>query len=200
MLRKIPKNPRAWVAAAVATSVVAVVLLYAYVRAAPADAPELSPRKPKYTNRLVALTLSHSILSSQLPLAEILLNAENVTFILPPSLSLDDLRFNIDRVPAAAPDASAASAPDATPDSSPAAASAGLAALIQNYKLLDCLNLLGYFGLVKNLRPDLLLVCSDDLGIAPHIPRDLDQFVGEVVYIDQNRDDIYLKVAPLFFR
>ena len=34
-----------------------------------------------------------------------------------------------------------------------------------NFKLLKCSNLQGYLQILKNLKPDLLLMCSDDLGI-----------------------------------
>lgn len=203
-LRKLQKNPKAWIAAAVATGVVAVsVLVYnSYLASAKedeehtAEACEKNPDLPpalvrratntakRYTNKSIALTLSHSILSSLLPLNDILLNSENVTFILPPNLSIDDLVYNVEKT---------ASSPKTNSQTLPTT-------LTENYKLLKCLNLQGYFNIVKNIKPDMLLVCSDDLGISKRIPHDIHNFVKEIINIDQNKEDIYSKVAPIFIR
>lgn len=131
-------------------------------------------RGEKYTDKSIALTLSHSILSSKLPLNDMLLNSQNVTFILPPNLNEDDLTFNLSdyNLPST---------------------------LINNYKLLKCSNIQGYFTILKNLKPDLLLLCSDDLGISKSsMPKDMSRFIKQIITLDQNKDDIYTKVAPIF--
>ena len=135
----------------------------------------------KYTKKSIALTLSHSVLSSQLPLNEILLNSENVTFILPPNLSMDDLVCNIGN----ADEVERYNLPKT---------------LVNNYKLLHCSNIEGYFNILKNLRPDTLLVCSDDLGMTSSAPKDLKRFVKEVINIDQNKEDIYKKLSSIFIK
>lgn len=205
-LNKIRKNPKGWIAAAVATSVIAITLqVYnSYIGAKDKDDVESTvedaqkpglerKRSRKYTNKSIALTLSHSILSSQLPLNDILLNSENVTFILPPNLSLDDLEFNMEK------DTERGGAQGEGQGQDRDQSYNLPRSLIQNYKLLNCLNLQGYFNILKNLKPDMLLVCSDDLGIAKRIPHDIDTFVKEIVNIDQNKEDIYSKVRPIFF-
>lgn len=171
------KNPKLFLAALAASSMLAVSYkIYDYYTASTSKAP-----KVKYTNKSIALTLSHSILSSQLPLHDILLNADNVTFILPPNLSIDDLAGNI--------------ITDETSDDSYRLPTS----LLNNYKLLNCNNFQGYFNIIKNLRPDMLLVCSDDLGVG-ELPKDLSRFVREVVNIDQNSDDVNSKISPIFIK
>lgn len=163
------KSPTLIVGALVASSVVAISYkIYEYYNSKPQDIKV-------YTNKSIALTLSHSILKSQLPLDEILLNSDNVTFILPPNLSIDDLSSNIiDK-----------KSQYELPIS-----------LVNNYKLLNCNNLQGYFNIIKNLKPDMLVLCNDDLGIKS--PSDLGRFVREIITIDQN--DIESKIRPIFIR
>lgn len=174
-VKKGQKNPKLWLAALVATSVLTlsykVYENYFIGSTASAD----SNKKRKYTNKSIALTLSHSVLNSKLPLNDILVNSENVTFILPPNLSVEDLACNIENnynLPKT---------------------------LIQNYKLLKCGNIQGYFSILKSLEPDLLLICLDDLGL-PTIPQEMNRFVKEIITIDQNNEDVYSKVSPLFFK
>ncbi|EGV65083.1 peroxisome assembly protein 22 [Yamadazyma tenuis] len=171
------RNPRIFLTAVVASSLLAASYkLYDYYVSSSSNSKNLQDPK-KYTKKSIALTLSHSILSSQLPLDEILLNSENVTFILPPNLSVDDLEGNF------------------------AGGEAGSSlprALLKNYKLLNCSNFQGYFDIIKNLKPDMLLVCSDDLGIRSSLPSDLSRFAKEIVEVDQNAEDITTKLMPLF--
>lgn len=136
-------------------------------------------KKRKFTQESIALTLSHSILSSQLPLEEILLNAKNVTFILPPNLSLEDLGSSVN-----SEDEVRGSEISKT--------------LLNNYKLLKCSNIQGYFNILKNLRPEVLYVCTDDLGIDRSIPPDLQRFIKKIVTVDQNKDDIVRKLSSVF--
>lgn len=184
------RNPKGWVAAVIASSIIAV-SYHLYNKFTEVDdmkhltSDEVSPppttKKQKstgYTSKSIALTLSHSVLSSPLPLNDILMNSENVTFILPPNLSLDDLACNI------SDEKHLFSLPET---------------LIKNYKLLNCSNIQGYFNLVKNLKPDMLLVCSDDLGIK-NVPSDLGRFVKEIVTVDQDGDDIYSTINQLFIK
>lgn len=164
---KARRSPKVWLAAAVASSVVAASYsIYNYLSKPPA---KINP----HTHKSIALTLSHLVLNSLLPLEEILTQWENVTFILPPNLSLDDLEGNIDR--------------EALPQT-----------LVQNYKLLNCKNIQGYFNLVKNLKPDMLLVCTDDLGISGGMPKDLARFVKEIVTVDQDRESVYKTIGLVF--
>ena len=190
-IRKTQRNPKVWVAALIAASIVTISykMYSSYIgeetvedkRNEKEGAEEKLRIAKKYTKKSIALTLSHSVLSSQLPLNEILLNSENVTFILPPNLSMDDLVCNI------------GNADEVEKYNLPKT-------LLNNYKLLHCSNIDGYFNILKNLKPDTLLVCSDDLGIADSLPRDLHRFVKEVINIDQNKDDIYKKLSSIFIK
>lgn len=190
-IRKTQRNPKVWIAALVAASIVTISykMYSSYIgeeniednRTEEEGAEERLRIAKKYTKKSIALTLSHSVLSSQLPLNEILLNSENVTFILPPNLSMDDLVCNIGN----SDEVERYNLPKT---------------LLNNYKLLHCSNIEGYFNILKNLKPDTLLVCSDDLGIANSVPRDLHRFVKEVINIDQNKDDIYKKLSSIFIK
>lgn len=181
MARK--QTPRLWVTALIATTAVAASYEFYKFITKEEEAEEEVVDKPhlsrRYTNKSIALTLLHSVLRSDLPLNEILLNSENVTFILPPYLLVDDLECSI-----AADDASY-SLPQT---------------LIKNYKLLKCANIQGYFHILKNLKPDMLFVCSDDLGITQHVPKDLGRFVKEIVTIGQNKEDVSLILSKVFLR
>lgn len=190
-IRRTQRNPKVWVAALIAASIVTISykMYSSYIgeetvedkRNEKEGAEEKLRIAKKYTKKSIALTLSHSVLSSQLPLNEILLNSENVTFILPPNLSMDDLVCNI------------GNADEVEKYNLPKT-------LLNNYKLLHCSNIDGYFNILKNLKPDTLLVCSDDLGIADSLPRDLHRFVKEVINIDQNKEDIYKKLSSIFIK
>lgn len=178
------QSPKLWLTAVVATLVAALSYkLYHSLIQAQAQSLDQDTGKRRrnstYTLKSIALTLLHSVLSLELPLDDILLNLENVTFILPPNLLVDDLACNIKN------DGGSYDLPET---------------LIRNYKLLKCSTIQGYFNVVKNLRPDMLLVCEDDLGISSAVPNDLGRFVKEIVTVDQNREDVYLKLAPIFFR
>lgn len=191
-IRKTQRNPKLWIAALVAASIVTISykVYSSYIGEENIEdkkteedggVEEKLRIAKKYTKKSIALTLSHSVLSSQLPLNEILLNSENVTFILPPNLSMDDLVCNIGN----ADEVERYNLPKT---------------LLNNYKLLHCSNIDGYFNVLKNLKPDTLLVCSDDLGIANNVPRDLHRFVKEIINIDQNKDDIYKKFSSIFIK
>lgn len=176
------RNPRAVIGALIVSAVVAgSYKLYAYYtqEKQPVNETKHNNKQKQYTNRSIALTLSHSILNSQLPLNELLLTSENVTFILPPNLSIDDLAYNIY-------------------NEQDKQESYNLPkTLIKNYKLLNCSNFQGYFNVLKNLKPDTLVLCPDDLGIANQLPKDLHRFVKEIINIE-NSEDISSKVLPLF--
>lgn len=189
-IRKTQRNPKLWIAALVAASIVTISykVYSSYIGEESIkdkrteddrEAEEKLRIAKKYTKKSIALTLSHSVLSSQLPLNEILLNSENVTFILPPNLSMDDLVCNI------------GNADEVEKYNLPKT-------LLNNYKLLRCSNIDGYFNVLKNLKPDTLLVCSDDLGIANSVPRDINRFVKEIINIDQNKDD--KKLSSIFIK
>lgn len=179
------KNPQLLLAAFVASSVALISykvyqnLTGSVHNTESAQDNNITKRKKGYTNKSIALTLLHTILNSDLPLNEILMNSENVTFILPPYLSVDDLACNIH----GADNDSVYALPRT---------------LIKNYKLLRCLNIQGYFHLLKNLKPDMLFVCSDDLGITLKVPADLGRFVKEIITIDQNKDDVHSILSKVF--
>lgn len=169
------KSPAIWISAVVATSVAAAGYeIYKYLTK---DENDQTISATKYTNKSIALTLLHSVLSSDLPLDEIIMNSQNVTFILPPHLSVDDLAGNIDT------------------------SQSGLSqTLLNNYKLLRCSNIEGYFHMLKNLKPDTLIVCADDLGIQDKMPKDLPRFVKEVVTLDQNKERVSSILTKVFLR
>lgn len=52
---------------------------------------DTSTKKIKYTSRSISIIITDSIISSNLPVVEILTQTENITFILPEDLSMDDL-------------------------------------------------------------------------------------------------------------
>lgn len=175
------RNPRAVIGALIISAVVAgsYKLYEYYTQEKTVEQSNHKSKNKQYTNKSIALTLSHSILNSQLPLNEMLLSAENVTFILPPNLSIDDLACNIY-------------------NEEEKQESYNLPkTLVKNYKLLNCSNFQGYFNILKNLKPDMLVICPEDLGIAHQFPKDLHRFVKEIINID-NSDDINTKVLPLF--
>lgn len=133
--------------------------------------------KSKYIGKSVTLTLLHSVLNSHPELEELLLNYSNVTFILPPYLSLDDLKYKVH------PGKDLQQIPDT---------------VLKNYRLLRCSNIDGYFQLIKNLKPDILLVCEEDLGITEKIPKDLGLFVGKIISIDQEKEKARTVLSEFF--
>lgn len=145
------KLNKAFITAAVISGVV---IAYNYFRKEDEQEKSLA-----YTNSNITLTLSHSILSSSLPLEEILLHSHNVTFIIPPNVETD---------------------------------------LSLNYKVLKTSTINGYFALLKNLKPDLLILCQDDLGIdSSSMPKDLPRFVKQTMCVEQG-SDVENIIGPLF--
>lgn len=173
------KQPQALAAAIIAAAAAAVAYKVYDIWLAQHTEPTDSSER-KYTNKSIALTLLHSVLNLDLPLNDILVNLENVTFILPPHLLVDDLAGNIK---------SSGDEQYSVPQT-----------LIKNYKLLRCSNIQGYFHLVKNLRPDKLYVCSDDLGIALVVPKDLGRFVKEIVTLSQSKEDVHAVLTQVFLK
>ncbi|OBA23826.1 hypothetical protein METBIDRAFT_35699 [Metschnikowia bicuspidata var. bicuspidata NRRL YB-4993] len=187
MARK--KSPRMLAAILVASSVAAISYkLYGVLKGqsdskSPLDAKDggvALSRRRQYRNKSITVTLLHSVLNLGLPLNEMLLSSENVTFILPPYLSVDDLACQI--------------------ESSENGALYELPlTLIRNYKLLKCSNIDGYFHLLKDLRPDVLFVCTDDLGI-DRVPPDLRRFVSEIVAIEQDKENVRSVLSDVFLQ
>lgn len=172
------RSPALWLLAVVATSALAAGYeVYKYLTKEEDGTGRLLLKN--YTNKSIALTLLHLVLSSELPLNDILLKSDNVTFILPPHLSLDDLVCNINNQD------SNCQLPQT---------------LIKNYKLLKCSNIQGFFHIIRNLRPDMLLVCADDLGIDHELPKDLTRFVKDIVTLDQNKDEVSNILTKVFLR
>lgn len=174
------KNPQLWIAALVATSVATVSykLYTSFIKAKEEvandeeDVSDLKSISKKYYNKSIALTLSSLILNLKLPLHDILINSDNVVFILPPNLDTADLNNELNRE---------------------------FVSKNYNYKLMRCSNIQGYVHMLKNLKPDLLLICSDDLGISKlSLSKDLNRFIKQIVNIDQTGEDVYAKLAPIF--
>lgn len=174
MARK--KSPQYWAAALLATAV-AGVSYKAYQFWQEGGESRDANRWSKFRHKRIALTLLHSVLLTDLPLADILMNSENVTFILPPYLSVDDVAHSV----------SGEEASYALPHK-----------MIKNYKFLQCSNINGYFQIVKNLQPDILFVCSDDLGITQNIPKDLGRFVKEIVTFEQDKLSVKSILSKVF--
>lgn len=135
------------------------------------------------SKKSIAVTLLHSVLRSDFPLNDVLLTFENVTFILPPCLSVDDLLGQIQGF-----------------DGDEKRTYMLPQTLIKNYKLLKCSNMMGYFHLLKNLKPDLLYVCSDDLGITKLVPQDMHRFVKEVVTLDQDKTSVQSVLSKVLIK
>ncbi|KAK6464072.1 peroxisomal biogenesis protein family-domain-containing protein [Scheffersomyces coipomensis] len=193
-IKKASKNPQLWITALIATSIVTLSYkLYQSYTSSDTTTTNIEDGEEKveegkekksfsqstqtpfqiskaYLNKSIALTLSSSILNSKLPLDDILIKGgENIIFILPPNLSEDDLNYNL-KVKTS-----------------------------NNFKLLKCSNINGYVQMLKNLKPDLLLICSDDLGLSYlNLSKDLNNFIKTIVNLDQNSDDVYLKISRLF--
>lgn len=126
----------------------------------------------KYSDKRIAVTLSSLILNSSLPLNDILINSDKVVFILPPDIEPEDLSNEFNAL---------------------------LVNKVHNYKLMRCSNIQGYVHTLKNLKPDLLLVCPDDLGMSRHnVSKELNRFIKQIVSIDQTKEDLYAKIRPIF--
>ncbi|ODV80659.1 uncharacterized protein CANTADRAFT_31419, partial [Suhomyces tanzawaensis NRRL Y-17324] len=163
------KSPKLWLAALVASSVAAISYkIYNSYTQASEEEPRGSYKLSKQSvNKSIVLTLSSSVINSKLPLNDILVNSQNVVFILPPNLSEEDLNNELNTE---------------------------FVNRDNNYKLLKCLNLQGYVQMLKNLQPDLLLICADDLGLSTmKLTQDLSRFIKQIVNIDQTNDDICAK-------
>ena len=184
MTRKAQRNPSLYLAALIATSAVAISykVYDTYFNSSSQSKSsqegttntntttnEASTTKSftiskKYLNKSIAITLSSSFLSSQLPLNEILTTQENMIFIIPPNLNEEDLNLTIP----------------------------------PNFKLLKCSNVQGYLQILKNLKPDCLLLCSDDLGINyTNLSLDLRNFIRTIINVEQDQD-LLLQVKPVF--
>lgn len=176
------RNTKALLAVAIATSIAAVSYKLYLEWTSDNGSTEFEGEnkkkiRSKYIDKSITLTLLHSVLNSHPELEELLLNYSNVTFILPPYLSLEDLRCKIH------PDEDINLIPDV---------------LLKNYRLLKCSNIDGYFQLLKNLKPDILLVCEEDLGITEKIPNDLSRFVGKIISIDQEKEKARIVLSEFF--
>lgn len=184
MSRKIQRNPKLWISTLVATTAIAVgykvyTTLFQQPQQQQADedhqhsGDEIIDREKRtkyllskqYSNKSIAITLSSTFLSLNIPLNEILINLENMIFIIPPNLCEYDLNIQIP----------------------------------PNFKLLKCSNLQGYLQMLKNLKPDLLFLCSDDLGINyMKLSKDLRMFIKTIINVDQNNEDIHDKIKMIF--
>lgn len=182
MSRKAQRNPTLYLAALIATSAVAISykVYDSYIKSSSSSSSSSSQQESKgktslsttksftiskkYLNKSIAITLSSSFLSSQLPLNDILTTQENMIFIIPPNLNEDDLNLKIP----------------------------------PNFKLLKCSNVQGYLQILKNLKPDCLLLCSDDLGINySNLSLDLRNFIRTIINVEQD-EDLLVQVRPVF--
>lgn len=135
----------------------------------------------KYSKKSIAISLSNSIVNAEIPLGDILVASEDVIFIVPPNLTLDDIISHV-----GAKDSKAAY---------------GLRKLFSNnHKLLNCTNIEGFFNILKHLRPETLLVCYEDLGISrvQGVPKDLGRFVKEIKDVDNNKEHIQSELSNIF--
>ncbi|KAI3406282.2 PEX22 [Candida oxycetoniae] len=203
MMTKSQRNPKFYLAALVATS--AAVLSYKIYETfyKPADNHQKSDEeaeegekcdkqqlKPstitiskKFLNKSIAVTLSSSFLSSTLPLQELLATNEKLIYIIPPNLNEDDVGLSN----------------QGKANTSPSSTTSQY--LPPNFKILKCSNMQGYLQILKNLKPDCLLLCSDDLGInnfnGSHVSRDLSNFIKNIINIDQDQD-VLTQIKPVF--
>ncbi|CAK9438286.1 uncharacterized protein LODBEIA_P25120 [Lodderomyces beijingensis] len=138
----------------------------------------------KFLNKSVAITLSSSFLSSALPLQDLLAKNEKLIYIIPPNLNEDDVGLS-------------------TPNHNhlqqqPQQQQEVL--FSPNFKILKCSNMQGYLQILKNLKPDCLLLCSDDLGINNFnqgaMARDLSNFIKKIVNIEQDKD-VLAQIKPI---
>lgn len=135
----------------------------------------------RYSKKSIAISLSNSIVNAEIPLGEILAASEDVIFIVPPNMTLDDIISHV-----GAKDSKAAY---------------DLRKLfLNNYKLLNCTNIEGFFNILKHLRPETLLVCYEDLGISrvQGVPKDLGRFVKEIKDVDNNKEHIQSEISNIF--
>ncbi|CQB88823.1 Peroxisomal biogenesis protein family [Chlamydia trachomatis] len=196
MSRKASRNPKLYVSALIATSAIALTYKLYSTYLAPTPTPtnkdkkqreldgsstdiELKPKfriSKRYSNKSIAITLSSTFLSSNLPLNEILINLENMIFIIPPNLNEDDLPIIETK--------------DTDTDNANTNTNTSFYKDQSNFKLLKCSNFQGYLQILKNLKPDLLLLCSDDLGINfKKLQSDLlNNLKLDFINIDQNID------------
>jgi len=178
LFKQFRKSPQTWIIgiAAIGTATLAYNLYLEYL-VGPTD--ETTKERDSYTvskkyaNKSIAVTLLTLVLNLALPLSEILVNSENIVFILPPNLSEEDLVSELNGDVLARENA--------------------------NYKLLKCLNIQGYIAILKSLRPDMLYVCADDMGLPIlNFTQDLSRFIKQIINIDQTSEDVYDKVSRIF--
>ncbi|KAI5955858.1 PEX22 [Candida jiufengensis] len=190
MARKAQRNPKLYIAAVIATSALAISykIYDTFIKSTTTEENEIEKdtTKPnsltklpsfnlskKYINKQIAITLSSSFLSSKLPLQDIITTQENMIFIIPPNLNEEDLDLNNQQEESAIE-------------------------LNNNFKILKCSNFQGYLQILKNLKPDLLLICSDDLGINfNNLSYDLNNFISKIINVDQDKD-LLLQIKPIF--
>ncbi|KAI5966173.1 PEX22 [Candida pseudojiufengensis] len=202
MSRKAQRNPKLYIAAVIATSTIAISykIYDTFIKSKTEEEQDkeidtirdqnntsLLPKisnfniSKKYINKQIAITLSSSFLSSTLPLQDIIKTQENMIFIIPPNLNEEDLDLNEQN-----------SENQLTQTNSKID-------INNNFKILKCSNFQGYLQILKNLKPDLLLLCSDDLGINfNNLSYDLNNFITKIINIDQNKD-LILQIKPIIF-
>ncbi|WLF78153.1 peroxisome assembly protein 22 [Lodderomyces elongisporus] len=135
----------------------------------------------KFLNKSIAITLSSSFLSSQLPLVDLITSNEKLIYIIPPNLNEEDVGLSNTAGNIVSQNKQELQLPP-------------------NFKILKCSNIQGYLQILKNLKPDCLLLCSDDLGISNFngvVSRDLSNFIKNIINIDQNQD-VLSQIRPVF--
>ncbi|RCK55059.1 Peroxisome assembly protein 22 [Candida viswanathii] len=176
MSRKAARNPNLYLTALVATSAVAITykIYTSFFQQPPKDGSEEDSKTDSPSSYTVSKRYSNKSIAITLS-----------SSFLSSSLPLNKILTNSERMIFIIP-------PNLTEDD------LNLSYIPPNFKLLKCSNLQGYLQILKNLKPDLLLMCSDDLGLDfTQIKKDLNMFINDIINVDQN-DDIILRVRPIF--
>lgn len=178
LFKQFRRSPQSWLVgvAAIGAATLAYNLYQEYIEG-PGDSTSKEKNSytvsKRYANKSIAVTLLTLVLNLSLPLSDILVNSENIVYILPPNLSEEDLVTELNGDVLARKNA--------------------------NYKLLKCLNIQGYIAILKSLRPDMLYVCADDMGLSIlNFSQDLSRFIKQIINIDQTNEDVYDKVSRIF--
>ncbi|ODQ77367.1 hypothetical protein BABINDRAFT_163622 [Babjeviella inositovora NRRL Y-12698] len=129
----------------------------------------------RYTTKAITVVLTSSIIAARLPLEELLHHSNNIVFVLPPKLRKAEL-FADQRL----------------------MSRKGVNGVIHKYKIIECDNARGMWFVVKHLKPDTLIVCEDDLPLHCEMPQEINNFVRDVVILEQNSNAVYESVMPYF--
>ncbi|KAH3671763.1 hypothetical protein WICMUC_004574 [Wickerhamomyces mucosus] len=129
----------------------------------PSKSSSSSTIKSKYSTKSISIVITDSILSSSLPLIEILTQLQDITFILTPNITITDL------------------------DQSLNSSSSSLTQF--KHKIIEFENYQSLWSILKHLNNDLIFIVIDDLPEI--IPIEFKNFIrGEILELEQNSDEI----------